>query len=290
MLRVEEAREVILRQAPARRFLSLPLEHALGLVLAEDLVSPESLPLFPRSGMDGYALRSVDTQEATQDNPVTLPLVGVIPAGRPLGSAIQAGQCASIMTGGAVPAGADAVIRLEDVRVTTDGVRIARPVPVGENVAPIGEDVLAGQTVLKARHRLRAAELSLLTAIGIGEVSVFAPPRVGILCTGDELVPLGSPMSPGQIRNSNGPGLTAMVRSCGCIPVDLGVAPDTVDAIADRLTQVLDCDLVITTGGVSVGDFDFVREALNKLGAEELFWRISLKPVPRSALRCWMGC
>jgi molybdopterin molybdotransferase len=278
MLRVEEAREVILRHAPARRVERMSLEQALGLILAEDITAGESLPPFPRSGMDGYALRSADTEAATRDNPVVLPLTGVIPAGHPLADVLEPGRVASIMTGGAVPAGADAVIRLEEVRVSPEGIRIYRHVPVGENVAPIGEDVVAGTELLKAGHRIRAAEVNLLTAIGIGEVAVYAPPRVGILCTGDELVPLGAPLGPGQIRNSNGPGLAALVRSCGCVPIELGIAHDVTDVIAGALGRVKDCDLIITTGGVSVGDFDVVREALAVMGAEQLFWRVSLKP------------
>ncbi|HYF93000.1 MAG TPA: gephyrin-like molybdotransferase Glp [Symbiobacteriaceae bacterium] len=278
MLRVEEAREVILRHAPPRRVERVPLDRALGLILAGDLAAKESLPPFRRSGMDGYALRSADTAAATRENPVILPLTGVIPAGHPLAEPLPPGQCASIMTGGAVPAGADAVIRLEEVRVTPAGVTIFRHVPENENIAPIGEDVQEGQVVLRAGHRIRAAEINLLTAIGIGEVPVYAPPRVGILCTGDELVPLGAAPGPGQIRNSNGPCLAALVRSVGCIPVDLGTALDVTDVIAGALGNVTGCDLIVTTGGVSVGDFDVVREALTVLGAEQLFWRISLKP------------
>lgn len=278
MLRVEEARELILRHAPARRVERLPLERALGLVLAEDLRAPEPLPSFPRSGMDGYALRFADTETASRDNPAVLPLVGVIPAGHPMPEPLQPGTCASIMTGGAVPDGADAVIRLEEVRVTAEGIRVFRPVPIGENVAAIGEDVHQGQLVLQAGHRIRAAEVNLLTAIGILEVAVFAPPRVGVLSTGDELVPAGDPLPPGKIRNSNGPGIAAMVRAAGCVPVELGLAHDVTDVIAGALSHAKDCDLILTTGGVSVGDFDVVREALTVMGAEQLFWRVAIKP------------
>ncbi|HYG57047.1 MAG TPA: gephyrin-like molybdotransferase Glp [Symbiobacteriaceae bacterium] len=278
MLRVEEARELVLRHAPPRRVKRMPLEGSMGLVLAEDLISPEALPPFPRSGMDGYALRSVDTLSATRDNPVVLPLAGVIPAGHPLPEALRPLTCASIMTGGAIPDGADAVIRLEEVRVTPEGIRIFRHVPVAENVAPIGEDVRKGEVILKAGHRIRPAEINLLIALGIMEVPVFAPPRVGILATGDELVPPGAPLGPGQIRNSNGPGLAALVRSAGGEPVDLGLAHDVTDVIAGALSHATDCDIILTSGGVSVGDFDVVREALTVLGAEQLFWRVSIKP------------
>lgn len=278
MLRVEEARELVMQHAPARRVTRLPLEQALGRVLAEDLASPEPLPSFPRSGMDGYALHSIATLGATRETPVTLPLSGVIPAGHPLPEPLPAGCCASIMTGGAIPAGADAVIRMEEVRVTPQGVLIHRGVPRGENVAPIGEDVTRGQIVLRAGHNIRPPEINLLAAIGITEVPVYISPRVGILATGDELVPAGAVPGPGQIRNSNGPGLAALVRSVGCTPVDLGVARDVTDVIAGAISHAVDCDLILTTGGVSVGDFDVVREALAVMGAEQLFWRVAIKP------------
>lgn len=278
MLRVHEARDLLLQHAPARRVRRLPLEQALGLILAEDLTSPEALPPFPRSGMDGYALRAADTEAASRENPVVLPLVGVIPAGHPMPDGLLSGSCASIMTGGAIPAGADAVIRLEEVRVSPQGITIFRPVPVGENVGPIGEDVAQGQRVLSAGHKIRPAEINLLAALGVLEVSVYAPPRVGILCTGDELAPLGTPPGPGQIRNSNGPGLAALVRAAGCVPVDLGTAHDVAELIAGSLSHAVDCDLILTTGGVSVGQFDVVREALTVMGAEQLFWRVAIKP------------
>lgn len=278
MIRVEEARALVLQHAPARRVKRLPLEETLGMIVAEDLFAPEPLPPFPRSGMDGYALRSADTTAATRETPVVLHLAGVIPAGRPFDAALDPGTTASIMTGGSIPAGADAVIRMEEVRVTPQGVVVYRSVPVGENVAPIGEDVAEGQMVLRAGHRVRPAEVHLLAAIGISEVPVYAPPRVGILSTGDELVPVGVTPGSGQIRNSNGPGIAAMVRSAGCIPVPLGLARDAADVIAGALGRANDVDLILTTGGVSVGDFDVVREALAVLGANLLFWRVSMKP------------
>jgi len=278
MLRVDEARELILRHAPARRVERRPLEESLGLILAQDLQAPEPLPSFPRSGMDGYAVRSEDTRRATREEPVTLPLAGVIPAGHPLGEELKPGTTVSIMTGGAIPVGADAVIRMEEVRVTPLGVKIFRYVPPMENVAPIGEDVAEGQTILPEGHLIRAAEINLLAAIGIEEVPVYAPPRVGILTTGDELAEPGEPLGPGKIRNSNGPGMAALVTAAGGVPVRLGVARDVADVIAGALSHATDCDLILTTGGVSVGDFDVVREALTVMGAEQLFWRVAIKP------------
>lgn len=278
MLRVEDARELLLRNAPARRVESLPLDQALGLITAEDVVAPEALPNFPRSGMDGYALRAVDTAAATRESPVTLHLAGIIPAGHPMLDGLQPLSAASIMTGGVIPGGADAVIRMEEVRVTPSGVVIFRAVAAGENVAQVGEDVSEGQIVIRAGHRIRAAEINLLSAIGVDRVPVFAPPRVGILCTGDELVPSGVTPQLGQIRNSNGPGIAALVRAAGCDPVMMGLAHDAADVIAGAVSHALDCDLILTSGGVSVGDFDVVREALTVLGAQHLFWRVSMKP------------
>lgn len=278
MLRVEEARRRLLEHAPRRRVVTLPLDEALGMILAEELRAPEPMPSFPRSGMDGYAVRSEDTGSASPTQPVTLPLAGVIPAGHPPGDPLAPGTAVSIMTGGAVPAGADAVVRLEEVQVSEEGVSIFRPVAAGENVAPIGEDVAEGQVILPAGHKVRPQELNLLVALGIDQVPVFARPRVGILCTGDELVEPGQKPGPGQIRNSNGPGMAAFVREAGGIPVFLGIARDATDVIAGALSHAADCDLILTTGGVSVGDFDVVREALTVMGAEQLFWRVSIKP------------
>ncbi|MFZ5825901.1 MAG: gephyrin-like molybdotransferase Glp [Bacillota bacterium] len=278
MLRVEEARSLLLQHAPARRVERRPLEEALGLILAEDLLAPEPLPSFPRSGMDGYAVRSEDTRGASREEPVTLPLAGVIPAGHPLQGSLPPGKAASIMTGGAIPAGADAVIRMEEARVTPLGVKIFREVPPMENVAPIGEDVTQGQTVLKAGHLIRPQEINLLAAIGVEMVPVYVPPRVGILTTGDELVMPGEELGPGKIRNSNGPGMAALVRAAGAVAVPLGTARDVADVIAGAIGHATDCDLIITTGGVSVGDFDVVREALAVMGAEQLFWRVNIKP------------
>lgn len=278
LLRLEEARALLLQHAPPRRVERLALADALGLVLAEDLRAPEPLPPFPRSGMDGYAVRSQDTIDATREAPVTLPLVGVIPAGHPLKDELAPGTTVAIMTGGALPKGADAVIRLEEVRVTEAGVCIFRHVPPMENVSPIGEDVQEGQVVLTAGQLIRPQEINLLAALGIDCVPVFARPRVGILSTGDELVGIGEVPGHGQIRNSNGPGVAALVRAAGGEPRLLGIARDVTDVIAGALRQPEGCDLLITTGGVSVGQFDVVKEAMAVLGAEQLFWRVSIKP------------
>lgn len=191
---------------------------------------------------------------------------------------LQPGNCAAIMTGGALPEGADAVIRQEEVRAAEGAARLFRPVPAGENVAPIGEDVAKGNRLLQAGQKIRPAEIGLLASVGIREVEVYLPPRVGILCTGDELALPGMPLGPAQIHNSNGPGLSAMVRAAGAVPVYLGQVPDVTSRIAEALRGAGDCELILTSGGVSVGEFDVVRAAHAALGARELFWKAALKP------------
>jgi molybdopterin molybdotransferase len=271
---VGEARERILAAVAPCPAVDAPIGDALGLTLARGIVAPGDLPPFDNSAMDGFALRAADTVDA----PATLRVTGTVAAGGVSELLVAPGEAIRIMTGAPIPAGADAVERVERTR-PLDGNRIALDTPVapGENIRPAGEDLVAGATALAAGTPVSGATVALIAATGAGTVSVHRRPRVGVLVTGDEVVPAGGRLGPGQIFNSNGPMLAALVREAGAEPVDLGTAGDDPGAIRERLAAAAGLDLLLTTGGVSVGDFDVVREVLRAEGDVAL-WRVRIKP------------
>jgi len=275
---VEEALERILSRLSTLGSEHVELPHALHRVLAEDVAAGADIPPWPNSSMDGYALRGGDTRGAAAGNPARLRLAGRVAAGALSDRALTAGEAYRIFTGAPMPDGADAVIPQEDV--TEDGgmVAIPRRVEVGEYVRPRGEDIKAGETVLGAGRLLGAGEIGLLAALGRARIRVVKRPRVGILSTGDEIADLGTALGPGQIRNSNSYSLMAQVVEAGGEPVLLGVAPDNLEAIENRLEWGLGCDVLISSAGVSVGEHDFVKAALARLGAEQHLWLVDMRP------------
>lgn len=277
-MNVDEARDRILavfRPLPA---IDVPLDAALGLVTAEPVTSRSDLPPFDNSAMDGYAVRVVDTADASADSPTTLQVTGQVPAGHPGDASVETGTAIRIMTGAPIPPGADAVIRFEHVsELDDDQIIVPRPVQPRENIRPAGEDAHKGEVVLNAGTRIRANEIALLAGSGHDRVRVHGRPRVGVLVTGDEVVPPGDPLAPGRIWNSNGPMVAAQIRQSGGEPVTLGVATDTAAAIREKLAQIGTLDLLITTGGVSVGDFDIVKDVLRDEGHIDL-WSLRIKP------------
>jgi molybdopterin molybdotransferase len=277
-LGVDEARDRILAAVTPLPAVDVPLGDALGLTLASDVASAWDLPPFDNSAMDGFALRAGDTVAARADTPATLAVTGHVNAGAVADRAVAPGEAIRIMTGAPIPEGADAVERVERVTVL-DGDRIALDAPVtpGDNIRPAGEDVRAGQTVLAAGTPVNASTIALLAAIGSERLRVHRRPRVGVLVTGDEVVPPGATPGPGQIFNSNGPMLAALVREAGAEPVDLGTAGDTADAIRERIAGAAGLDLLLTTGGVSVGDVDIVKRVLRAEGDVAL-WSVRIKP------------
>lgn len=267
----------------------LPLQDALNLVLAEDVVAGIDLPPFTNSAMDGYAIRAADTADALADAPARLRVTGQAAAGYQPDTMLASGCAVRIMTGAPLPEGADAVVRFEetDEDIEDGWVGIHRPLRPSENVRLAGEDVRSGASVLRAGARIRPAEIGLLAAIGRTHVVVHRRPRVGILVTGDEIVEPGQARKPGQIWNSNGPMVAAQVSQCGGDPVMLGVARDSVEAVRAKIAEASGVDLLVTTGGVSVGDFDIVKDVLQSEGQIDL-WQIRIKPGKPLAFG-WIG-
>ncbi len=252
-----------------------PLAHALGRTLASAVHSPIPVPAFDNSAMDGYALHPHD---AARNGPVQLTIIGSAYAGTPFDGTLAEGQAVRIMTGAALPSGADTVVMQEQVTVDGAHLSLTGPLRAGDNVRRRAEELAEGDAVLPAGHRLRPADLALLATLGVAEVRVVRRVKVALFSTGDELRPLGAPLGAGQIYDANRYGLGAELREAGAEVIDLGIIPDRREAVEAAFTQASEvADLVLTSGGVSVGDADYVQETLQRLGQVGL-WRIAIKP------------
>lgn len=282
MLELEEALSRVLgliRPAPPE---SLPLSQALGRFAAEPMHAPIDLPSFDNSAMDGYAVRAPDVASARAETPVKLRLTGRVAAGELFSGAVESGCCVRLFTGSALPGGADAVVMQEDTRPVPnepEHVFVLDSAKPWENVRLRGEDIRAGALLVQTGERLTPARLELLAACGLGQVRVGRAPRVALLATGSELSEPGGELKPGQIYESNRVGLAALCQSVGAIPKIFSLVPDSLAATREALTQAFErCDLVVTSGGVSVGEFDFVKQAFEDSGGELQFWKVAIKP------------
>ncbi len=286
-LTVKEALTAVLHSVSPLPAETVGLTEALGRILAEPVIARDSLPPFANSAMDGYAVRADDVTQASQSLAVSLQVVGEVAAGTVSDIILTPGTAVRIMTGAPVPAGADAIVPVEQ---TNEQYRAAeRPLPEqiliygsvepGAYVRHIGEDIQAGQAVLPAGHQLRPQEIGVLASLGVAQVPVVKRPRVGVLSTGDELIPVEAPLTPGKIRNSNSYTQLAQIQALGANPVPLGVARDTVADVRDRLQAALDAhvDLIISSAGVSVGAYDVVRSVLEE-GGNIGFWKVRMRP------------
>ena len=271
LLSIEEALELVLARVEPLAAETVPVEHAVGRVLAEPASSTIDLPPFDSSAMDGFALRSEDT-------PGTLPVPLRIAAGAPAGRSLARGEAMGIATGGVVPEGADAVIPLEDVVDTDNTIEIVEAVRAGANIRPAGGDLPRGAVVVEAGVRLGAAQVAALSAAGIAEARVSQRPRAAVLATGSELRRPGEPLEPGQIYEANGILIEAQLASAGAAVERLSTVADDEDAHRDALERGLDANVLVTSGGVSVGPHDLVRRIEGELGVEEVFWGVSVKP------------
>ncbi len=279
MISVEEALERILAEITPLTITRVPLSETLGLVLADDVIAQEDIPPFANSAMDGFALLSQDSQ-LRDGKPPRLSITGGVAAGYVANHAVEPGTAMRIMTGAPVPPGADTVIQVELTRSEgpeSEWVEILQAVRPGNNIRPAGEDMRRGQTVLLRGTEIGPWEIGVLATLGWANVPVIRHPRVAILGTGDEVIDVDEPLRPGKIRNSNSYLLEATVQRAGAEPQRLGVARDTEESLREKFTEAIRCDLIITSGGVSVGEFDLVKNIMTEQG-EIHFWRINMRP------------
>ncbi len=275
LMPIEQALENLLSPIkPVETTLSLPLEASLGFVLADDLLSPIHVPPFANSAMDGYAVRRSDLIASD-----TLPVAGKSFAGQPFLGEWPLGTCVRIMTGGKIPVGCDAVEMQENTTVSERGIHFARrEFRENQNIRPIGDDIKQGDIVLAKGARLTPRDIPMIASLGISHVTVLRKPKVAFFSTGDELKPLGSELSDGQIYDSNRYGIKPLIENFGCEAIDLGIVPDcpeTLKATFDKAQSL--ADVVVTSGGVSVGEADYTKDILAELG-EIGFWKLAIKP------------
>ena len=279
MLNVEEVQERILAGIGAKGSETIPILEAEGRVLAEDISADMNVPPWDNSAMDGFAVQAADIEQAGASSPVTLQVVGDLPAGTAPNRPVGPGEAIRIMTGAPVPPGADTVVRFEDTRSEGAAVLILEAIMKGKNVRRSGEDVKQGDVVLRAGKLLRSQEVGMLAVAGRQSVSAIQRPTVALLATGDEVVDAGEPVLPGKIRNINSYTNAAQVRRHGGLPMMLGIVPDDAEKIRGTIRRAIadGADILVTSGGVSVGDYDFVKQILAEEGEIE-FWWINMKP------------
>ncbi len=285
LLPVSEALERLLSSFHPLNTVHIPLKDAVGRRLAEEIVAATDLPLFDNSSMDGFALRASDVTRAGSATPITLPVVDDIPAGKMPTYHLKTGEAARIMTGAPLPPGADAVVPVEETDFNNrapgtalpENVQIFKAAKVGANIRKRGDDIQRGESILPAGLRLRPQDLGMLAMLGIADVPVYRKPRVALLSSGDELTPIGQPLTDGKIYDVNSYTLGALLEAAGCEIVPLGVAADTPEAVKDALQNAKDADLILSSAGVSMGSFDFIKDVIEKEG-ELNFWRINMRP------------
>lgn len=279
MIPVKEARDIVLGQIPLLGSERVDLFSALGRVLAEDVLAPHDVPPHNNSAMDGYAVRSEDVKGALRANPVKLEVIEDLPAGYVSQHPVGKQQAIRIMTGAPIPEGADAVVRVEDTeRGENNHVLIFTELAPQHDMRLAGEDIRKGDVILKKGKVIRPAEVGLFASIGRSSIQVYQRAQVAILSTGDELLNIDEPLQPGKIMNSNSYSLAAMVLETGAIPIQLGIARDTRADLEEKFSYGIRADIIISSGGVSVGDYDLVKDILNKTGSEMQFWKVCMKP------------
>jgi len=278
MISVDEALEKILSHIRPLGFEKVSLLDALGRVIAEDIHANRNIPPLDNSAMDGYALKAEDVQKASSNHHVRLEVIEDLPAGFISKKKLEKGKAIRIMTGAPIPKGGDAVIPVEETKKEDASVLIFKSAVLGENIRKSGEDVKKGDRVISKGDTIRPAEVGMLASVGRSFVSVYQRPLVAILCTGDELVDVDGELDEVKIISSNSYTLGAQVKDCGAIPLQLGIAKDRKEEIEEKLRQGIRADVLISSAGVSVGDYDFVKDVMKHLRMEMVFWKVAMRP------------
>jgi molybdopterin molybdotransferase len=281
MLTVAEASERILSEIQQLDVESVPLRQALGRVCAEDIAATVTMPPWSNSSMDGYAVRSADITPVMSGEPVKLRVVATIEAGQFASRRLKRGEAMRIMTGAPVPEGADSVIRKEHTDGGSAKVEIRDATDVWKNIRPAGEDYHAGDLLAKRGAPVKPALMGVLASSGVSTIKIFKRPRVAIISSGNELVDIDDfdeVVAQRRIVSSNSYTLEALTRVAGGLPLDLGIAADTKASLTRKLESARDCDLILTSAGVSVGDLDYTRDVFAALGGEQRFWRVQMRP------------
>lgn len=279
LTQLADAQKVVLDAAPVLGHEKVSILDALGRVLGEDIVAERDNPPWDNSAMDGFAVRWDDIkQEHAIQKPVMLSVIEEVPAGTMPSKTVGPGQAIRIMTGAPIPRGADTVLKIEDTEPASDSVRVFKGEPKGANIRPQGEDVKKGECIIAKGSRIRPGEAGMLAILAKPFVFVYQRPRVAILSTGDELADLDERFSEDKIINSNSYGIAAAVQEAGGTPILLGIARDTPTALKEKISQGLNADMLVLSGGVSMGDYDFTKAVFRELGAEMNFWKLAIKP------------
>ena len=280
MIDYADARALVLAAAKALSAEPVPLAQALGRTLARDVRAREDIPPFTKATMDGYAVRAADTRRPGSQaaEAVELEVLEDLPAGRPSRRTVDPGQAVRIMTGAPLPAGADAVVMVEDTETSGSTVKVRREVRPGDNIGLAGEDLKKDEVALERGTVIGPAETGMLAAAGLARVPVTRRPELAVIATGDEIVEPGERKRRSQIRNSNGPALTAMAVEAGAAAAYLGIARDRKASLAGKLARAKGADVLVLSGGVSVGDYDLVKDELRAAGVRPVFWQVRIKP------------
>lgn len=278
MISVEEAQSIVFDHIKPLGLERVDLLSSLGRVNGEDIIAPFNVPPWDNSAMDGYAVRFQDISDASEKNPASLTIVDNLRAGSTPDKPVGPQQAIRIMTGAPLPQGADTVVRQEDTKGSSQSVDILIPPAKGANIRMAGENVKTGDNAIPAGTVMRPPHIGMLASFSRSFLSVFQQPRVAILSTGDEIAEIDDPHDPTKIVNSNMYSIASQVKECGAQPMMLGIARDTKEDLHTKLSYALAADVIITTGGVSVGEYDYVKEVLEDMGVDTKFWKVAMRP------------